>query len=403
MYNMKHFTLLSGKGLIIRLALALIMIATWGGQVWAEDIVVVNGSSVSEGWIISNMTLGVDEIHPISNWTSGNITSENTITTDGEQRIIIKAKRYTDKTTVTVKIQTSSDNKSFTDIQSFDYHTTGSSYKHYEIYSSEDYIELISDKLAAGTKYIRIDVNQAYINKIDICGNKKLVLDENTPTAIIHGSKSESVYLKYTPKNGWNTICVPFQLKSGSQYNHLSTIFGEGYSVFTLSSFSGGTLTFTNALPNSWNSINAFAPILVYAESVPNCPSDGFELTSNVTISYPQLESGRAKTADGVTFQGTFAPKAAGSLEGCYGVTRDGQIAKGSDKAWMNGYRAYLTGIPDGSSVKMFVIDGDDATDVGLMQMVEGEDKAVYNISGQRVQKARKGLYIIGGKKVIIK
>ena len=55
------------------------------------------------------------------------------------------------------------------------------------------------------------------------------------------------------------------------------------------------------------------------------------------------------------------------------------------------------------AAAKGFVIDGEDATDIGLVQMVEGSDKPVYNMSGQKVQKAQRGIYIINGKKVVIK
>ncbi len=108
-------------------------------------------------------------------------------------------------------------------------------------------------------------------------------------------------------------------------------------------------------------------------------------------------------TVDGVTFQGTYAPKAAGSITGNYGVTSDGRIAKAGSGASLKGYRAYFTGVPAGSEIKGFVIDGEDATDIGLVQMVEGSDKPVYNMSGQKVQKAQRGIYIINGKKVVIK
>ena len=395
---MKNFTLFSGKRLIVRLALAVAMIATWGGQVWADDIVIYEeGNDIPSGWINSNISVSNNNL--VCGNTAGNITSQSSFTFTNK-KIVIAAIR-TDDTDAYVQVACNSPSSqfSYTVASQFAYGTK----KTYEMYESEDYIELITDNISVSEQKIRILMKNVMIKSIKIVDNQKLLLNEGHITAISKSAKSESVFFKYTPKNGWNTICVPFQLKLGNSYNHLSTLFGDSYSAYTFTSFSEGTLTFTNALPNTYSSINANTPILVYAESVPTCPTDGFELTSNVSISYPESESGRAKPADGVTFQGTFAPKAAGSLEGCYGVTKDGQIARAGSGTQMKGYRAYLTGLPDGSSVKMFVIDGDDATDVGLMQMVEGEDKAVYNISGQRVQKARKGLYIIGGKKVIIK
>ena len=53
-------------------------------------------------------------------------------------------------------------------------------------------------------------------------------------------------------------------------------------------------------------------------------------------------------------------------------------------------------------SVKGFAIDFDDANGIASI-MNSDNQKAVYNLSGQRVQKATRGLYIVNGKKVVVK
>lgn len=64
--------------------------------------------------------------------------------------------------------------------------------------------------------------------------------------------------------------------------------------------------------------------------------------------------------------------------------------------------RAY---IDTPSEVKGFIIDWDDETGI---QEVDGEglkvkDEIIFNLAGQRVAKAQKGLYIVNGKKVMVK
>ena len=65
--------------------------------------------------------------------------------------------------------------------------------------------------------------------------------------------------------------------------------------------------------------------------------------------------------------------------------------------------KAYLN---TGSLVKgfTFVFDEDDATGISLMEdgRSQMEDGAIYNLSGQRLSKAQKGINIVGGKKVVI-
>lgn len=65
--------------------------------------------------------------------------------------------------------------------------------------------------------------------------------------------------------------------------------------------------------------------------------------------------------------------------------------------------RAYLAKTIDG--VKGFAINWDGETD-GISAVDNGQpakDEAVYTLSGQRVSKPTRGLYIVNGKKVVIK
>lgn len=68
-------------------------------------------------------------------------------------------------------------------------------------------------------------------------------------------------------------------------------------------------------------------------------------------------------------------------------------------------YKAYLT--YENSEVKSFgfeIIDGSE-TAIELVQNLDSkvQNSVIYNLAGQRVQKAQKGLYIVNGKKVVIK
>ncbi len=63
--------------------------------------------------------------------------------------------------------------------------------------------------------------------------------------------------------------------------------------------------------------------------------------------------------------------------------------------------RCYLT-VPGGGSVKAFFFDGDE-TAVSSVKADELQGATIYNLAGQRVSKAQKGVYIINGKKVAVK
>lgn len=63
--------------------------------------------------------------------------------------------------------------------------------------------------------------------------------------------------------------------------------------------------------------------------------------------------------------------------------------------------RCYLT-VPVASGVKAFYLDGDE-TAVSSVKADELQGATIYNLAGQRVNKAQKGVYIINGKKVAVK
>ncbi len=63
--------------------------------------------------------------------------------------------------------------------------------------------------------------------------------------------------------------------------------------------------------------------------------------------------------------------------------------------------RAYLT-IPRVPGVKGYAISFDE-TSVTSLEDGQTKDNAIFNLAGQRVNKANKGIYIVGGKKVVVK
>ena len=214
-----------------------------------------------------------------------------------------------------------------------------------------------------------------------------IVLDETTELAVIPSGYQEKVVVKYTAKQGWNTICLPFPLTS----NDLTALFGEGWKAYEFKGYSNGELKFNKA-----TKFYAGFPYIVYCANVPEIASPGYIAT------YVNFTStAKSDTYSGITFQGTFAPMDAGSMEGKYGVTSEGKIQKASASATMKGFRAYFEGNIAGARLAIY----DEAT--GITTILDAKelnnDGNVYNLNGQRVENAYKGLYIINGKKVNVK
>ena len=214
-----------------------------------------------------------------------------------------------------------------------------------------------------------------------------IVLDETIAPADMPSGYQDKVVVKYTAKQGWNTICLPFALTS----DDLTALFGEGWKAYEFNGYSGGELSFNKA-----TKFYAGYPYIVYCANVPEIAAPGYIATYvNFT------PTAKSDTYSGITFQGTFAPMAAGSVEGKYGVTSEGKIQKAGASATMKGFRAYFEGNIAGARLAIY----DEAT--GITTILDAKelnnDGKVYNLNGQRVENAHKGLYIINGKKVNVK
>ena len=69
----------------------------------------------------------------------------------------------------------------------------------------------------------------------------------------------------------------------------------------------------------------------------------------------------------------------------------------------MKGFRAYFD-VPAADAARLSISFNDVATGIGyIMPNGEIEVGSMYNMQGQKVKNAGKGIYIINGKKVVMK
>ena len=105
-----------------------------------------------------------------------------------------------------------------------------------------------------------------------------------------------------------------------------------------------------------------------------------------------------------VTFVGRFSPVVltAAANANAYVVSSNTLYQVTSDVN-VKAYRGYFT-VDTTSGVKNFVLDfgNGETTSIEALES-ETRDKVIYNLAGQRVQKAQKGIFIVNGKKVVIK
>lgn len=90
--------------------------------------------------------------------------------------------------------------------------------------------------------------------------------------------------------------------------------------------------------------------------------------------------------------------------EGFYGINGDGNLQKGGENAYVNAFHAYLNVINPASAPARVAINGSTLTAINGVTADKVANTAVYDLSGRRVYgKLQKGLYIMNGKKVVVK
>ncbi len=123
----------------------------------------------------------------------------------------------------------------------------------------------------------------------------------------------------------------------------------------------------------------------------------GTSATATLTIG-----TGYATTpATGTALTGTYL---AATIDGAndYVLGIDGDVV-GFYHWDSNNLAANRAYVDTPASVNAYTIDWSGETGINAIGNVQSTDKAIYNMAGQRVQKAQKGLYIVNGKKMLVK
>lgn len=103
----------------------------------------------------------------------------------------------------------------------------------------------------------------------------------------------------------------------------------------------------------------------------------------------------------GTDFVGVYAPQKA---EGMYGIDGNGKLHKGGAGATIAAFHAYLNVTGSGSAPTSVAFIGSTPTAINGVAADKVANTAVYDLSGRRVYgKLQKGLYIMNGKKFVVK
>ena len=199
-----------------------------------------------------------------------------------------------------------------------------------------------------------------------------------------------NVTISRTIKADYNTVVLPFDLTA----SQVAAAFGTGTEVYAFSEDSANpmdaTINFNKVVAGT---ISANVPVLVKATQ-----GSSEQVFNGVQVVAAQSAIVEGKNFD---FVGTYAPITV--AEGDYFIG-NGALYKSAGATSMKAFRAYINAktTATGAKVNLF-IDGIATSIREINGATANESGDVFNIVGQRVKKAQKGLYIINGKKVLVK
>lgn len=206
---------------------------------------------------------------------------------------------------------------------------------------------------------------------------------------VVENAGLHNVTLSRTFPAGWSTICLPFATSTA--------MFGTDVKAQAFESADDNGLNFEEV-----TKLDANKPYLIYFPSETTTPvylSADVKTTTPVSVTFGDF-----------TFCGSY--KASISMADKYGVADQGNVQKlmlGGKDSTLKATRAYFTKSGDQPAMININLDGN-ATGIENIEQNQADIYDVYNLQGQLIRKnatslngLAKGIYIVNGKKVMVK
>lgn len=272
-----------------------------------------------------------------------------------------------------------------------------------------EYVTTISLPLSTATFTMTANKGVKYVSRIELTPLaapeiETVTLDEtsdNISTVISdNADKTVNVTLKRSiSKDYLNTVCLPFALSA----DQVAEVFGEGSVVSDYTSVTGTVMNFTPV-----TEMVANHPYIVKAtETFDTKNISGVTLKTIVndenSVGFKNAEGSFSAHYVGSPSIYTFTSVAGDQLF----LGKDGKLYRPNAKdAQMKGMRAYFV-VPGGTSNEAKVNIGGGLSSIDKLMNGEAMTGKVYNLNGQYVGNTldglAKGLYIMNGKKYVVK
>lgn len=250
---------------------------------------------------------------------------------------------------------------------------------------------VFAGKMTDNRFFCNIDINmpEPLNQQIKVVFGKDFTVVNEQQAVTADEAGTKDVILNRSFAQGWNTICLPFNVKP--------TEIAEGAKAQEFSGVSGNALNFAEV-----TEMQANTPYLFFAPQV---------IASGKVLENKNVVEGVAQsvTKEGYTFCGTYTLT---DMKGKYGVANvDGvqKIMRGAAGSSLAGTRAYFTTTNTKANGMRINLGDNGITGINQINAENIQNAAaVYNLQGVKVSNhgttnLPAGIYIMQGKKVIVK
>ena len=226
-----------------------------------------------------------------------------------------------------------------------------------------------------------------------VCGNLNLNAGYafNAPSGF---TVTGSVNIFRTTRAGINSFCLPVEVSEGDLMfkdddpdplaNYLATYKETGEKV-------------------------VFTKHATVAANTPFILDSKYAVTESNYITIDCSENNKTVVATpdplGTTFVGVYIPLKPGEVTDKWGINNEGKLQMGGESATINAFHAYLEleYVPDPDAREITIDDGEVTGIVNVKSLVPAEECVAFDLQGRQVAQPTRGLYIVNGKKVVIK
>lgn len=257
--------------------------------------------------------------------------------------------------------------------------TSGNSNYGFEnVGSTGNAVSFADGNVGSASPVYHISCGNRYLYGAD--GNSVLDASDNVDTRTGYDWTIEKV--EYLP------VVVSEDVDYGTLYTPVALSLRDGLTAYT------GTIT------GEWLHLNPVADVIPAGSAVVLKDDGTAERNETTRHIYLQVSNSTAAAAEGNALRGQ--PTTIATVANAYTLQNNATYGLGFypfSGTTLAGFKAYML---NGSGVRGFAFQEGETTSI---EAAEGTqlNEPIYDLSGRRVQKATKGLFIVGGKKVFIK